>query len=126
MQAFGKFATEFDLEYLVEHYIYFNAPDEAITAEDLSRLLKKKNKTVAGTIFLYNPVMAPVGYNTDRPLAEQGYAFDGNYTELQFERLLDIFQSRNLPERPGKRRSRVGSTRAAVLPVPVRVMPIRS
>jgi hypothetical protein len=94
MQAFGKFATEHELEYLVEHYLYFNEPDEKITADDLKVLLKKKNKNVAGTIFLYNPVMAPAGYNTDRPLAEQGYEFDGRYTELQFEKLMDIFQSR--------------------------------
>jgi hypothetical protein len=94
MQAFGKFATEHDLEYLVEHYLYFNAPDEQISTDDLKVLLKKKNKNVAGTIFLYNPVMAPAGYNTDRPLAEQGYEFDGGYTELQFEKLMDIFQSR--------------------------------
>ncbi len=94
MQAFGKFATEYDLEYLVEHYLYFNAPDEEMTADDLSQLLKKKNKTVAGTIFLYNPVMAPAGYNTDTPLSAQGYGFDGNYTALQFNKLMDIFQSR--------------------------------
>ncbi|MHC3994728.1 hypothetical protein ACXWTF_07845 [Thiomicrolovo sp. ZZH C-3] len=94
MQAFGKFATEYDLEYLVEHYLYFNAPGEEITADDLPRLLKKKNKTVAGTIFLYNPVMAPEGYNTDTQLSEQGYEFDGHYTALQFNKLMDIFQSR--------------------------------
>jgi hypothetical protein len=94
MQAFGKFATEHDLEYLVEHYIYFNAPEETLTAEELPRLLKKRNKTVAGTIFLYNPVMAPKGMHTDTPLAQQGYAFDGKYTELQSNKLMDIFQAR--------------------------------
>lgn len=94
MQAFGKFATEHDLEYLTEHYLYFNEADEKITADDLKALLKKKNKTVAGTIFLYNPAMAPKGYTTERPLAEQGYDFNGEYTELQFEKLMDIFQSR--------------------------------
>ena len=94
MQAFGKFATEHDLEYLVEHYLYFNAPGEEITALDLPQLLKKKNKTVAGTLFLYNPAMAPAGYSSDKPLAEQGYEFDGRYTALQFNKLMDIFQSR--------------------------------
>lgn len=94
MQAFGKFATEHDLEYLVEHYLYFNAPDEKISVDDLEAMLKKKNKTVAGTLFLYNPAMAPAGYNTDTTLAKQGYDFDGRYTELQFGKLMDIFQSR--------------------------------
>lgn len=94
MQAFGKFATEHDLEYLTEHYLYFNEPDEKIGVADLKALLKKRNKSVAGTIFLYNPVMAPAGYSAERPLAEQGYAFDGDYTELQFGKLMDIFQAR--------------------------------
>jgi len=94
MQTFGKFMTEYDLEYLTEHYLYFNASDEKITADDLKVLLKKKKKTVAGTIFLYNPAMAPKGYTSQRPLAEQGYGFDGEYTELQPEKLMDIFQSR--------------------------------
>jgi len=94
MQAFGKFATEFELEYLVEHYLYFNEPDEQITVDELEAMLKKKNKTVAGTIFLYNPDMAPAGMNTGTKLAEQGYEFDGRYTELQFGKLMDIFQSR--------------------------------
>ena len=94
MQTFGKFALEHDLEYLVEHYLYFNAPEEKISADDLEQLLKKKNKNVAGTIFLYNPVMAPQGYHTDTQLEKQGYGFDGRYTELQFNQLMDIFQSR--------------------------------
>jgi len=94
MQAFGKFATEHDIEYLVEHYLYFNAPEERIGVQELETLLKKKNKNVAGTIFLYNPAMAPAGLNTDTKLSEQGYDFDGRYTELQFGKLMDIFQSR--------------------------------
>ncbi|MEA3372160.1 MAG: hypothetical protein U9Q62_00585 [Campylobacterota bacterium] len=94
MQAFGKFATEEEFEYLTEHYLYFNEPEETISIDDLKVLLKKKNKTVAGTIFLYNPVIAPKGYTTDIPLAEQGYEFDGEYTQLQMEKLMDIFQSR--------------------------------
>jgi hypothetical protein len=94
MQAFGKFETEYDLEYLTEHYLYFNEEDEAITVDELKELLKRKRKTVAGTIFLYNPAMAPKGYTAEQPLAEQGYAFDGEYTELHFDKLMDIFQAR--------------------------------
>ncbi|MDX1294832.1 MAG: hypothetical protein R3302_01105 [Sulfurimonadaceae bacterium] len=94
MQAFGKFETEYDLEYLTEHYLYFNEADEEISVDDLKALLKRKRKTVAGTIFLYNPAMAPKGYTVEKPLAEQGYEFDGEYTELHFDKLMDIFQAR--------------------------------
>ena len=40
MQTFWKFATNFDTEYLIEHYIYINEKDEdrediKITLDDL-------------------------------------------------------------------------------------------
>ncbi len=94
MQAFGKFATAYDLEYLTEHYLYFNEGDEQISVDELKALLKNKRKTIAGTIFLYNPAIAPKGYNTDKPLQEQGYEITDDYVELQFNKLMDIFQSR--------------------------------
>jgi len=74
MQVFGKFSTNFDMDYLVEHYIYINeSEDEKITAEDVENMLKKKRKTVAGTIFLYNPEVSPIGYKMSRFLQEDGF-----------------------------------------------------
>lgn len=74
MQVFGKFSTNFDMDYLVEHYIYINeSEDEKITTEDVENMLKKKRKTVAGTIFLYNPVVSPVGYTMSHFLQEDGF-----------------------------------------------------
>lgn len=95
MQTFGKFATNFDTEYLVEHYIYINEKDEdrediKITLDDLKTMLKKKRKTVAGTIFLYNPTISPVGYNNDSRLEEQGFTFDNNFHELNFNTMMNL------------------------------------
>ena len=74
MQVFGKFSTNFDMDYLVEHYIYINeSEDEKITTEDVENMLKKKRKTVAGTIFLYNPEVSPIGYKMSRFLQEDGF-----------------------------------------------------
>ncbi len=78
MQTFGIFSTNFDHEYLTKHYIYINEKDEdrediKISIQDLKRLLKKKSKNVAGTIFLYNPAISPVGYDNNSPLEEQGF-----------------------------------------------------
>ena len=96
MQTFGKFSTNFDTEYLREHYIYINEKDESredikITIDDLENMLKKKRKTVAGTIFLYNPTLSPIGYNNNSSLKEQGFEFDDNYHELNFNNMMNLF-----------------------------------
>jgi hypothetical protein len=83
MQVFGKFSTNFDMDYLVEHYIYINtSEDEKITIQNLEQMLKKKRKTVAGTIFLYNPEVAPKGYKLSRFLQEDGFEAYDEYVEL--------------------------------------------
>ncbi|WP_151900448.1 hypothetical protein [Sulfurimonas hydrogeniphila] len=74
MQVFGKFSTNFDMDYLVEQYMYINEnEEEKITVDDLENMLKKKRKTVAGTVFLYNPEVSPVGYKMSRFLQEEGF-----------------------------------------------------
>jgi len=98
MQTFGKFATKHDIEYLTEHYIYINEKnedrtDKLISQDEFEAMLKKKRKTVAGTIFLYNPTISPVGYNNNSLLAEQGYEFDGKFTELNFNDMMNLFSA---------------------------------
>ncbi|SFV75394.1 hypothetical protein MNB_SM-3-711 [hydrothermal vent metagenome] len=96
MQTFGKFETNFGDEYLTQHYIYINEKDESredikITLKEFEAMLQKKRKTVAGTIFLYNPTLSPIGYNNKTPLAEQGFEFDDNFYELNFNDMMNIF-----------------------------------
>ena len=74
MQVFGKYITNFDMDYLVEHYIYINeSEDEKITVEDVNNMLKKKRKTVAGTVFLFNPETSPIGFKMSKFLQEDGF-----------------------------------------------------
>ena len=83
MQLFGKFSTNFDMDYLTEHYIYVNKDEnEKITTQDLEQMLKKKRKHVAGTVFLYNPEEAPKGYKLSRFLQEDGFEEYDSYVEL--------------------------------------------
>jgi hypothetical protein len=93
LQAFGKFSTNFDIEYISEQYIYIPQADEIMDVEQLEKMLQKKRKTVAGTIFLYNPILSPVGYNNNSKLASQGYLFDGKYCELNFDKNCNLFAS---------------------------------
>ena len=82
MQVFGIFKEVHDLEYLVKTYLYMHEEGCEITVEDLKLLLKKKNKNVAGTIFLHNPNTVPLGYTKNEKLASQAYTFDGEFTEV--------------------------------------------
>jgi len=80
MQVFGKFSTNFDMDYLVEQYMYINeSEDEKITVDDLENMLKKKRKHVVGTVFLYNPERSPIGYKMSHFLQEDGF---DKYDEL--------------------------------------------
>ncbi len=74
MQIFGKFTTKFDMDFINGHYIYLNEnEDDKITPADLETMLKKKRKTVCGTVILYNPELTPVGYSMSHFLQEDGF-----------------------------------------------------
>ncbi len=90
MQFFGKFTIVYELEYLVKSYIYIpfkdeNREDITVDEDQINLLLKKKNKNVAGTIFLYNPSTSPVGYSSDEKLMYQDFNKYGEICELQIE-----------------------------------------
>lgn len=93
MQAFGKFSTSLEIEYVSEQYIYIPEADEVITIAELEKMLEVKRKTVIGTIFLYNPTIAPIGYNTNTKLSSQGYNFDGKFCEINFDNNCTLFAS---------------------------------
>ncbi len=86
MQVFGIYKEVHELEYITKCYMYINKDqDEKLSVEDLNLLLKKKNKNVAGTVFLYNPCMVPLGYNKDEKLSDQGFIFKEQFNELEPE-----------------------------------------
>jgi hypothetical protein len=91
MQVFGRFATNFGDEFVVQQYLYVPQEKETIDVAQLEELLANKRKTVAGTIFLHNPTIAPVGYNTTASLASQGFIFDDKFHELVFDNASNLF-----------------------------------
>lgn len=101
MQVFGKYKEVHELEYLTKCYIYINKEGETIESSDLDLLLKKKNKNVAGTIFLYNPTMYPVGYSKTEKLQEQEFRFDDKFYELETEDAIRLV-SKHLKKYEGK------------------------
>ena len=101
MQVFGKIKEIHELEYITKCYVYLNKEDEQITTEELNSLLKKKNKNVLGTIFLYNPSTAPIGYKKDEKLSYQDYKFTDDFVEVQIEDQIRII-AKNLKKQTGK------------------------
>ena len=90
MQVFGKFKEVHDLEYMVKSYLYIplkneNNEDIEIDESELNVLLKKKNKNVAGTVFLYNPCNAPIDLKVNEKLINQGFSFDDKFYEVHVE-----------------------------------------
>ncbi|MCF6330434.1 MAG: hypothetical protein L3I99_02650 [Sulfurimonas sp.] len=102
MQIFGRFDTKFDDEFLVEQYLYINEDDETITTKDLKLKLKKKRKHVVGTMFLFNPCMSPLGYNNKTKLIEQGYEFNNQFDELNFDDVSNLFYQATKSNYKGK------------------------
>ena len=101
MQVFGIFKEVHELEYLTKCYLYIHSEGEEITVDEMKLLLKKKNKNVAGTIFLHNPYTAPVGMKLGEKLCFQDYKFNGEYSELQVDNDVRIV-GRNLKRYKGK------------------------
>lgn len=102
MQAFGKFLTNIDIEYLSEHYIYIPNENETIDTKELEALLKNRRKTIAGTIFLYNPTHSPLGYKNNSKLEEQGYEFDNKFCELNQDEMFHLLASATKDAYKGK------------------------
>jgi len=100
MQVFGKFKEIHELEYLVKSYVYIPLRDEdnmdiKIDPAELNVLLKKKNKTVAGTIFFFNSSNAPKNLKIAEKLSSQGFEFLDEFCELHVQNEVRII-GRNL------------------------------
>ncbi|WP_320033562.1 hypothetical protein [Halarcobacter sp.] len=95
MQYFGVIETKYEEIFLTSSFLYFNKEDEEISAKELKQLIKTnkdKKKNIAGTIFLYNPVVTPVGYDSNSFLLEQGFDNFGEYIELKQENYITAFK----------------------------------
>ncbi|MCK5293167.1 MAG: hypothetical protein KAJ49_00840, partial [Arcobacteraceae bacterium] len=90
MQYFGKYDVGFGKEFLVESYLYVNKEaEEDISIEAFEELIKNKKlkkKNIAGSVFMYNPFVYPLGYDQKKDLQMQEYDKFGEFDELKIER----------------------------------------
>lgn len=95
MQYFGTIETKYEEIFLTSSYMYFNRDDEEITAKDLKQMIKTnkdRKKNIAGTIFLYNPVVTPVGFDSNSFLLDQDFDQFGECIELKAENYITTFK----------------------------------
>jgi hypothetical protein len=96
MQYFGEFQSKYEEVFLTSSYMYFNWDDEDTkTVKDIKQMIKTnkdRKKNIAGTIFLYNPVVTPIGFDSKKFLLDQGFdAFD-QYVPLKAEGYITVFK----------------------------------
>ncbi|PPK62105.1 hypothetical protein [Malaciobacter marinus] len=97
MQYFGVFKTKYEEVFLTESYLYISCDkDDEITVKDLKEKIKTnklKKKNIIGTIFLYNPIVSPVGYDSNKFLLEQEFDKFDEMIELKIETYMTVFKN---------------------------------
>ena len=95
MQYFGIIETKYDEIFLTQSYMYFNEDDEVITSKELKEKIKTakdRKKNIIGTVFLYSPLVTPVGYDSNKYLLEQEFDEFGKMIELKGETYITVFK----------------------------------
>lgn len=96
MQYFGTFMTKYEELFLVNSYIYFNKEDEEITPKELKNLIKTqkdRKRNIVGTIFIYSPLVTPIGYDSNKPLLNQEFDKFDEMIELKIEDYMTSFKN---------------------------------
>ena len=97
MQFFGKYDTNFDEEFLIESYLYFNKENEELSTDEFKQLIKNKKlkkKYIAGTIFMYNPFYFPLGFDEKKSLTSQGFDFNSDFQLLKIEKEIALYRAK--------------------------------
>lgn len=95
MQYFGEIQTKYDEVFLTSSYMYFNHEDETITPKELKAKIKTnkdRKKNIVGTLILYNPIVTPVGYDSNKFLLEQDFNQFDELIELKAETYITTFK----------------------------------
>ena len=95
MQYFGVIETKYEEIFLTSSYLYFNKEDETISAKELKNMIKTnkdRKRNIAGTIFLYNPVVTPLGFDSNKFLLDQNFDAFGELIELKQENYITTFK----------------------------------
>lgn len=94
MQYFGKLETKYEEVFLTSSYLYFNEEEE-ISVKEFKQLIKTnkdRKKNIVGTIIMYNPVVTPIGFDSNKFLLDQDFEDFGEFIELKQENYITTFK----------------------------------
>lgn len=96
MQYFGIIETKYEEVFLTQSYMYFNIDEnDVISAKELKEKIKTtkdRKKNIIGTVFLYNPVVTPIGFDSNKYLLDQEFEDFDKFIELKVENHLTVFK----------------------------------
>jgi len=95
MQYFGEIQTKYEEVFLTQSYLYFNLEGEEITAKELKEKIKTakdRKKNIIGTVFLYNPVVTPIGFDSNKNLLKQEFEDFDKIIELKAETYITVLK----------------------------------
>jgi hypothetical protein len=95
MQYFGEIETKYEEVFLTKSYMYFNIDDEKISEKELKNLIKTKDdrkKNIIGTVFIYNPLVTPIGFDSNKELLSQNFNDFNELIELKVENYITSFK----------------------------------
>ncbi|AXH09459.1 hypothetical protein CP960_10390 [Malaciobacter halophilus] len=97
MQYFGVFQTKYEEVFLTESYLYISHDEEdRLTIKELKDKIKTnklRKKNIIGTIFLYNPIVTPLGFDSNSFLLEQDFKQYDEMVEIKIETYMTIFKN---------------------------------
>lgn len=105
MQYFGELSTKYEEVFLTSSYIYFNYDDEELTPKEFKKKIntaKDRKKNIVGTIFLYNPIVTPLGFDSNSYLLDQEFDSFDELVELKGEGIITVFKNAMEPSCKGK------------------------
>lgn len=95
MQYFGEIQTKYEEVFLTQSYMYFNKDDEQISIKELKQMLKTtkdRKQNIIGTVFIYNPVVTPLGFDSNKELLKQDFEDFDKLVELKSENYITTFK----------------------------------
>ena len=95
MQYFGIIKTKYDEIFLSSSYLYFPLEDENINGKELQKLInnnKNKKRNIIGTIIIYNPMITPIDFDSQKFLLDQNFNNFDELIELKVETYITVFK----------------------------------
>jgi len=95
MHYFGEIVTKYEEVFLTQSYMYFKKEDEDLSISEFKNLIKTKKdrkQNIIGTVLIYNPMVTPIGFDSNKFLLDQDFNLFEELIELKSEGYITAFK----------------------------------